>query len=114
MNELEARVSPNPIFTALLQEDGPESTARQVFGQLEVGHPVSRLVEADVVHDPAPGDQFPFRASAQAGGFFGPRQRFELATARSAAIPVVVDGLISATATGSINLRLRKQVENDG
>jgi len=111
MNELEARFSPNPIFTGLLQEDGPESAARQVFGQVEVGHPVGHLTATPgVVHDPEPDvdDLFPYRASR----FY--RSPAAQAAAEVAAIPVVVGGLVSATPTGSINLRLRKVVDPDG
>lgn len=149
MNELEARLSPNPIFTGLLQEDPAESAARQLFGQLEAGHPVRPVVAE---HRPYPGtsgetlvyqmsesrmpgaveaDPFPYRASA--GSVIGrsvlaarmlqdgirertlseslaEQQAFRDAQARAdvAAVPVVVEGLISATPTGTINLRLRK------
>jgi hypothetical protein len=137
VNELEARLSPNPIFTGLLQEDPAESAARQLFGQLEAGHPVRPVV---VEHRPYPGtsgetliyqmsesrmppvptDPFPYRASAGVIGrsvvaagmlrqHIQDRADAEVAAERAAAaVPVVVEGLISATPTGTINLRLRK------
>ena len=102
--ELEAPVdrSPNPLFTELLAEQNAEHQARLAFGQLEVGaslHPdVAPALVADIVHDPGArlvhadvgrdlADRFPFRVSASFRTF------------------------VSATPTGSINLRLRKQVE---
>jgi hypothetical protein len=119
VNELEARLSPNPIFTGLLQEDPAESAARQLFGQLEAGHPIGHLIATPgVVHDPrrSAGDPFPYRASA--GSVIGRSVlaarmlqdgiRDAQARADVAAVPVVVEGLISATPTGTINLRLRK------
>lgn len=137
MNELEARLSPNPIFTALLQEDAAESAARQLFGQLEVGHPVGHLMATGVVHDPKPpaGDPFPYRASA--GSVIGrsvlaarmlqdgirdrtlaeqvaeQRAMRSQAAADVAAVPVVIEGLVSSTATGSINLNLRRRLDPD-
>lgn len=110
MNELTARLSPNPIFTGLLQGDQPESAVRQLFGQLEVGHPLVETVAADVVHDPAPtlDDQFPYRASRWAG----PGRR---GVSPGAEWPhAAFTTFVSATPTGSINLKLRKVVENDG
>jgi hypothetical protein len=118
VNELEARLSPNPIFTGLLQEGPAESAARQLFGQLEAGHPIGHLMATPgVVHDPRPptGDPFPYRASASVIGrsVLAARMlqdgiRDAQARADVAAVPVVVEGLISATPTGTINLRLRK------
>lgn len=111
MNELEAHLSPNPIFTGLLQSDPAESTTRQLFGQLEVGHPIGHLLATPgvVIDPPADGDPFPYRASRWAGRATG--DDYIDAARVAAAIPVVVSGLVSATPTGSINLRLRKQID---
>jgi hypothetical protein len=120
MNELTARVSPNPIFTALLQEDAPESAARQLFGQLEAGHALGHLMAPGIVHDPAPaGEAFPYRASLAARmieqGIVDPPPAIPtslVAAAREQHQGVrVLAGLISTTPTGSINLNLRKALD---
>lgn len=109
-SELEATRSPNPIFTALLQEQVAETEPRLVFGTLPAGGRLATLVQADVVHDPEPNlvlEPFPHRASLAAGG----------PVAATEVIPVTDNGhpvfrtFVSVTPTGSINLNLRKVVE---
>lgn len=92
---------PNPIMTALLKRERPGGHVRELYGlgYLGAASEWSRRIEEDkrrmeaaapIVHDPMPAESW-----------FEPTvQRWRTST--------ILQGLVSATPTGSINLRLRR------
>jgi hypothetical protein len=79
---------PNPIMTACLRRTAPGGYVREVYG---LGYAeLVRSPAVDIVHDPAP-----------------PAPWFEVAHHRLQPTGTILQGLVSATPTGSINLKLR-------
>lgn len=137
LTELETGVSENPFFTQLVQEQAPEHEVRAVFGRLPAGSPLRPdAVTADIVHDPVltvttrlrpvDGEMYPYRASrfyraveqgvADAAAFQAGADRLQEQMSAPPAIPpsLVQEAFrtfVSTTPTGSINLRLRKQLD---
>ena len=96
---------PNPIMTALLKRERPGGHVRELYGLGYLGaasewarriEEDKRRMEAaallpaiDIVHDPVPAETW-----------FEPAARVTTST--------ILQGLVSATPTGSINLKLRR------
>lgn len=113
---------PNPIMAHLIAR-WPDGHVREVWGLGNREH----LVEPTAVHDPKPpaaippslvDEAFPFRASRAArsagGPDFGRSTLHDVAPGETFVNPVTREALtayVSATPTGSINLQLRKQLD---
>lgn len=116
---------PNPIGTRLLELWPADGEVRRLYG---LGNRED-LVEPDAVHSPRPslaieGDPFPHRASLRAlpvvargvaaAGMFEAGRDMLRARLDQRPTELALTTFVSATPTGSINLRLRKKGENDG